>query len=187
MRTIARITIVGAAGIAIVLSAFVSTSRAQSASKEQQKAAPARVSPEEATSAARAWLHALQARDVGKLAEKTQFPFTYKTTSRRKLCEGTAVNARNLASTVDCLIRREKLLLEELAHAQSVEVKTLDSARAPRWVVKLIGRPASGDRLVTAFVNGDGITFEFVFVVLPGATGSGVVKRFLVNAELISG
>src|SRR5690349_16491074 len=52
------------------------------------------ISAEQAASAARAWLDALKRRDTGALAERTRFPFIYKSTSRKKLCEGTAVDAK---------------------------------------------------------------------------------------------
>lgn len=150
-------------------------------------ASAAKLSAEEAASAARAWLDALKRRDTRALAEKTRFPFVYETTSRKKLCEGTAVDAKELAATVDCLARRDKLLLEQLAHVERLDVKVLEPARTPPSLAKLIGKPTGGDRLVGAFLNGDGITFEFVLVVVRGGSGFGVVKTFLVNAEVESG
>ncbi len=62
-----------------------------------------------------------------------------------------------------------------------------EPARTPAWLAKLIGKPASGDWLVGGFLNGDGITFEFVLVVVPGGSGAAVVKAFLVNAGVESG
>lgn len=145
------------------------------------------IGAEQAASAARAWLDALKRRDMEALAERTRFPFTYRSTNRRKLCEATSADARQLTAVVDCLARRDKLLLEELARAAKVEVKVLEPARAPAWLAKLIGKPAGGDWLVGGFLNGDGITFEFVLVVLAGGSGPGVVKAFLVNADVESG
>jgi len=144
----------------------------------------ARLTAGQAASTARAWLDALKRRDTAALAEKTQFPFTYKTTSRKKLCEGRAVDAKKLAATVDCLALRDKLLLEQLGYAEHLEVKVLEPAQIPPWVAKLAGKPTGRDWLVSAFLNGDGITFEFVLVVVPGGSGLGVVKTFLVNAEI---
>ena len=176
MRKIARLVIVGVAGMAIALAACDSGTRAQPV--------PATLSLGVATSTVGAWLNALKTRDMPKLVEKTQFPFTYRTTNREPVCEGTTANARMLESTVDCLIRRDKRFIEELAHAENFGVKALDPAQPPPWAAKLLGPPASGDRLVSAFVNGDGMTFEFVLVVAPGATGSGAVRSLLANTEL---
>ncbi len=172
IRSIAR-TIVATTVVCTVLATLVS--------------AVSPISEEQAVAVARSWLDALVAQNVGKLAEKTRFPFSYKSTSAKKTCEGTAADAKKLATTVDCLARRDHLLLEELGHAESLEVKVMEPAHVPLWLRKMMGRPAAGERLVGTFINGDGITFEFVLVVVPSETGVGAVQAFLVSAEVERG
>jgi hypothetical protein len=175
MRATTRVVIVGVASMIIALAACGSRTGAQPTPP---------LSPSEATSSAGAWLNALKTRDVPKLAERTQFPFTYRTTNSEPVCEGASANAGMLETTVDCLVRRDENLFEELAVSEGFGVKALEPAQVPPWAAKLMGQAARSDRLVSAFINGDGITFEFVLVVVRGATGSGAIRSFLVNTEV---
>src|SRR2546430_2740461 len=101
-----------------------SISRASS-SASQSTSTASTISPEQAASAAHAWFAALKAKDARRLAEQTRFPFTFDSTARKKRyrCEGIAADANQLATMIDCLARRDRLLLKELGYAEDLKVK----------------------------------------------------------------
>ena len=86
---------------------------------------------------------------------------------------------------VDCLGRRDRLFLEELAQAGVMGLKVIEAAQTPAWAAKYVPKPPDiGQRAVSAFINGDGITYGLVSIVVPVASGSGAVKTLLIDPEI---
>jgi hypothetical protein len=144
--------------------------------------------PEPAIAAARTWLDDLKTNDKQTIGGHTTLPFLYVTTSRGKRCEGMVSDAANLVALVDCLQKREKLLVNELAGAGRLRLEAIAAPKVPQSLKKLVATPAADERLVSTFINGDGITFEIVLstAVREGTVSFGVRAIFL-NAEIESG
>lgn len=146
------------------------------------------VDARQALAAAQAWLEAMKSGDGAQMAQHTRFPFRYDTTDRKKSCDGIVAESRGLQEWLACLARKDELLVKEVSHAESpnlqLEVVTLDGT--PQALRRLVGKPGKGAQLVSTYINGDGITFEFVIVVC-GAHGAerALVSAFLVNAEVV--
>jgi hypothetical protein len=127
----------------------------------------------------RRWLQALKARDQASLAQQTAFPFAWKSTSHTRLCDGSAADAKELRAIVDCLGRKDDLLMDELAKADQLEVKPFELRRIPPRLRKILPKPEPGQRFVYSFINGGGVTFEFVLVVASVGERLGVTGFFL--------
>lgn len=143
---------------------------------------------EAAVAVSKAWLEALKIKDRARLADGTRFPFTFTTTNKKKACDGSAADSAKLAGLVDCLAKREKMLMEELGRAEKLPLQVVAPAKVPAALDKLVGRPAGNERLVTTFINGDGITFELVLIVTPGeGKAKAGVRALLLNSEIEGG
>lgn len=143
---------------------------------------------EQAIAAARAWLDDLKANDRTQIKEHTNLPFLYVTTSRKKVCDGTATDVAKLTSLIDCLTKRDKIFVEELAQAGKLRLKNVEPAQIPPSLAKVVGKPAARERLVSTFINGDGITFEIVLAIaVREGTSSAGVRAVFLNAEVESG
>lgn len=140
----------------------------------------------QAVAAASAWLDALKARDAGALARKTRFPFRFASTAKKPICEGVAADPSALGAMVTCLGQNDRLFLTELAAAGTPATKPVAAKGGPRWLAKLWPASEPGDRLVSTFINGDGVTFELVLVVADAAAG-GLVRAFLLHGEVEAG
>ena len=146
------------------------------------------IGAEQAIAAARAWLDDLKAKDKAKIAEKTRLPFTYATANQKKRCDGTAEDASKLAALVECLEKREKIFIDELSHAGKLRLKAIEGAKVPPSLAKLVGAPSAGERLVSTFIDGDGITFELVLsVVASEGKSSAAVRAVFLSSEVESG
>lgn len=128
---------------------------------------------------ARRWLEALQRQDVGALAQSTHFPFEVHATHAPGACPRTASRATELAATVACLTG-DSLLMDELRQAEHLGFESV--VAPPSWALPWMPRVPEGSALVVAFINGDGITFRFLFGVK--ADGVMVVVK---DAEVESG
>jgi hypothetical protein len=143
---------------------------------------------EKAIAVARAWLEDLKANDKTKMGEHTKLPFLYATTNHMKMCDGTATNISKLDALVDCLQKREKIFVEELAHAGKLRLKVVEPTKVPPSLAKLVGAPGAGEQLVSTFINGDGVTFEIVLsIAAREGTSSAAVRAVFLNTEVESG
>lgn len=133
--------------------------------------------PTPAAEAIMAWLNALAAKDAGKLAEASALPFTLATDYKReRRCDGTAKDQRSREKTFRCLFSYERILVGELqSAAQNAVIQGAEPAWAPpiKEIPPKLRRPAGklgsaeGQSLVGAYLNGDGVAFQFLFAVRP--------------------
>jgi hypothetical protein len=133
-------------------------------------AAKTELSPLEAASK---WLQAVASGDP---AETTSMPFTFATTAKVKRCERTVTDRKALAEWLTCVRKSDQLLVNEVrrgtlmpsdpAHVESPALRSLASKISARG------------KWIEAFINGDGVTYTFRFLLLGGA-----VAAFLVEAD----
>jgi len=162
--------------------------RAQQAPHRPTGAAESAVGSDQAVAAARAWLDDLKAKDKAKIAGRTRLPFKFATTNRKKSCDRIAVDETKLAALIDCIEKREKLFVEELGQAGKLTLKAVEPGKIPPSLAALVGTPAAGERLVSTFINGDGISFELVLSAVAGDGSSSIAIRALfLNTEIESG
>jgi len=136
--------------------------------------------------AVRDWLAAFKAADADKLAITSTTPFVFSTDYQRKKCDATAKDSAKLQKLFRCLFVDERTFIGELAAVEPVLAPpSSDSTslveKKPSALKKLIGKlgMADGQTLVDGFLNGDGITFTFVFAVRP------IDGRLLVSGLLL--
>jgi|GEM_PF-4712509 len=136
----------------------------------------------------RAWLDALKAKDFQKVFGQTRLPFTYRDTSPNKLCNGTAADVKQLTTMMSCLEKHVSLLFEELGQAEKLRLRVVTLREVPPSLLKVIETPNAGHRMVSTFINGDGITFELLLLIAPtDGNGAAGVKALFVSSETESG
>jgi len=129
---------------------------------------------------ARKWLQAVGTSEPTALEKSTSMPFTYATTAKVKRCERKVTEAKALSDWLKCLRTGDKLLVEEI---QQGDLKPSDPPNVESKALRSLGSKISRDgKWVEAYINGDGVTYTFRFLIVDGA-----VAAFLVNAEFETG
>jgi hypothetical protein len=133
---------------------------------------------------ARNWL-AAAARGGAALEPTTTFPFTYRTTHKIKRCERMVRDASAFTKWAACFEKEQKLLLGEIRSGATLEgasARDVES-KALRAIADRV--PGEG-RWLRAYINGDGVTFTFLFKVT-GNGGTDRVSAMLFEADVENG
>ena len=129
---------------------------------------------------ARSWLRVVEPGDVQALAKSTAVPFTYATTNKVKRCERSASSEKDLSSWLTCIRKNDKVLMEEIRQGEVVPSDPPNvESKALRALASKI--PGAG-KWIEAYINGDGVTFTFRFMLIGGS-----VAALLVDAEFENG
>src|SRR5262249_10825080 len=148
-------------------------------------AAPdAGVAPDPAVVAVNDWLEALRTQDLGKLRDTTHLPLSYKSTGKKRLCEGGAKDAAALERLMKCFAKKEDLFLGELQWAADAnfDPKVVDAKHASKELLKLLSKTERAQKLVEGFINGDGVTYGLLFAIAPGEAGKPGVSALALSA-----
>jgi hypothetical protein len=133
-----------------------------------------------ALASARSWLSTVERGDREALVKITSLPFTYATTNKVKECEGTVTDQKGLSRWMTCIRKSDAILLTEIREG------VLRPSDPPNAESKALKRLAAKIRRtgtwIEAYINGDGITFTFRFLVVEGA-----VAAFLVETDFDAG
>ena len=129
---------------------------------------------------AREWLAALERLDTPTLSRLTALPFAYRPVGLKKQCEFDSADPRGLKKWVKCLGRSKSPIVTELG--AGVEPRVAYDLR-PGEKLEAASRGLEGGEWVHAFLNGEGVTFTFRFLVSTPATGNlPLVKALVVSA-----
>ena len=120
---------------------------------------------------AKNWLLATT-RDSAALESATGLPFTYRTTNRSQRCEGAVRDRTGLSKWASCFRRDEKVLVQEVRAGADLRAASAQGAE-PKGLRAIADRIPGEGRWLLAYINGDGITFTFLFRV----TGDGDAAR----------
>jgi hypothetical protein len=152
------------------------TSERDSGSKEAQAPSPIDVAKE--------WLHALKATDTTSLSRITGFPFVFRSMGRKIGCDGILKTPSDVAQFGKCFRTKEKLFLEELGYGEAeMKFQLVDVAAIPKVLRAQLDGVTAAQRIVTTYVNGDGVTYTMFFIVLQGPGSGNLVSRFLLKAS----
>ena len=133
-----------------------------------------------ALEAARNWLRVVERGDAQTLTKTTAVPFTYATTNNVKRCERAASSEKDLSSWLSCIRKNDKLLMEEIRQG---EVMPSDPPNVESKALKALASKVPGTgKWIEVYINGDGVTFTFRFLLIGGS-----VAAFLVDAEFENG
>jgi len=147
-------------------------------------AANTKVDSARAVTVATDWLVALRKNDTGQLSRTTAFPFSYRSTGKRKFCEGAIKDQAGMAGLMKCFRTKEKLFIGELKHADDMQLTITDGRDASKSLLKLLDKKDQDGTLVSSFINGDGVTYTFLLVVSQNGTAVGV-STFALEAEFL--
>jgi len=129
---------------------------------------------------ARNWLRAVDQGDAQALTKSTAVPFTYATTNKVKRCERTVSSDKDLSSWLTCIRKSDKILMEEIRQG---DVMPSDPPNIESKALKALASKIPGaGKWIEAYINGDGVTFTFRFLLVGGS-----VAAFLVDAEFENG
>ena len=129
---------------------------------------------------AREWLAALERLDTATLARLTALPFVYRPVGLKKQCEFNSSNPAGLKKWVKCLGRSKNQMVTEMGAGAEPRV---DYTLRPGEKLEAASRGLEGGEWVHAFLNGEGVTFTFRFLVSTPATGNlPLVKALVVLA-----
>jgi hypothetical protein len=129
-----------------------------------------------ALESARTWLRTLERGNKEALLKSTSLPFTYATTNRVKECEDTVSDQKGVSRWMACIRKSDDILMREIREGvlRPSDPPNAESKSLKRLAAK-ISRAGSW---IQAYINGDGITFTFRFLVVEGA-----VAAFLVETD----
>jgi hypothetical protein len=133
---------------------------------------------------ARSWLTAA-ARDSAALESATAFPFTYRTTNKVKHCERAVRAASAFSKWATCFQKGQKLLLDEVRAGADLRVAASQDAE-PKALRALAEKVPGEGRWLRAFINGDGVSFTFLFRVT-GTNGTGKVTAVVLEESVENG
>jgi hypothetical protein len=136
-------------------------------------------------SVAKDWL-AAAAKGSGSMSESSMgLPFTYRTTNKIKKCEGAVRDQAALAKWASCFRDDQKLLLKEIRSGNELQAASPRAADPKQLRAMAKSIPGDGSWL-PAFINGDGITFTFLFK-LNHSDGGTKITAVLLEEEVESG
>ena len=129
---------------------------------------------------AREWLAALERLDAPTIARLTALPFVYRPVGLKAQCAFNSANPAGLKKWVKCLGRSKSPIVTELGTGAEPRV---DYNLRPGEKLEAASRGLEGGEWVHAFLNGEGVTFTFRFLVSTPATGNlPLVKALVVSA-----
>ena len=129
---------------------------------------------------AREWLAALERLDAPTIARLTALPFVYRPVGLKKQCAFDSANPAGLKKWVKCLGRSKSPIVTELGTGAEPRV---DYNLRPGEKLEAASRGLEGGEWVHAFLNGEGVTFTFRFLVSTPAAGNlPLVKALVVSA-----
>ena len=129
---------------------------------------------------AREWLAALERLDAPAVARLTAVPFVYRPVGLKKQCAYDSANAAGLKKWVKCLGRSKSPIVTEMG--AGAEPRVAYGLR-PAEKLEAASRGLEGGEWVHAFLQGEGVTFTFRFLVSTPATGNlPLVKALVVSA-----
>jgi len=129
---------------------------------------------------AREWLAALERLDAPTVSRLTALPFAYRPLGLKKQCAFDSANAASLKKWVKCLGRSKNQMVTEMG--AGAEPRVAYDLR-PSEKLEAASRGLEGGEWVHAFLNGEGVTFTFRFLVSTPATGNlPLVKALVVLA-----
>jgi hypothetical protein len=133
-----------------------------------------------ALEAATNWLRVVERGDTEALIKSTSVPFTYATTDKVKTCERTVASQKGLSPWVVCIRKSEELLMQEIrqGNLKPADPPNVESKGLKRLAAKI---PRAGT-WIRAYMNGDGLSFTFRFLLVEGA-----VAAFLVDTDFDNG
>ncbi len=147
---------------------------------------PARADRDGAFTVASEWLSNVRANDAKGVSAATTVPFLYRTTNRRKKCEGEVKDVAALNRWLECFRKSQNLLIEELAAADGVALSPGGGAVPTK--LSQMKKSVTGDGMwVQAFLNGDGISYGFLIFVTKPPSGRGQVKAVLIDVSFDGG
>jgi hypothetical protein len=133
-----------------------------------------------ALESARNWLRTVERGDTKALLKSTSLPFTYATTNKVKECEGAVANQKGLSRWVTCIRKSDDILMTEIREGV---LRPSDPPNAQSKALRrLAAKISRTGTWIEAYINGDGITFTFRFLVVEGA-----VSAFLVETDFDAG
>jgi hypothetical protein len=146
--------------------------------------------PVSATDAARLWLRALHDGSVETLASLTTLPFGYRETWPKKQCARVAKDVPALRKWLGCMRKKEDLLIEELLREKNdpSHVRLVDGIEGASKKLRDLAKAAPGkSRWVNGYINGDGVTYEFLFAIDGDDESGRRVSSMYIDASFDSG
>jgi hypothetical protein len=118
-----------------------------------------------ATETVRVWLRALHDGNAEALESLTAVPFAYREAWPKKQCSQGAKDAAAIRKWLDCTRKKEDLLVEELRWEKDDPNHAhlglgLDAASKK---LRALAKGTVGKTWVNGFINGDGVTYGFLF------------------------
>ncbi len=107
-------------------------------------------------------------------------------------CDAVAKDEKALTKTLRCVISAEKLLVDELKYPDGVVLQGAEPGGAEpigsyqSRFRKLVGRlgTSEGQTTIEGYINGDGVTFEFIFALRPDGDAF-KVSGLLMHSEFV--
>jgi hypothetical protein len=145
--------------------------------------------PVPATETARLWLRALHDGNVDAITSLTVLPFAYQEAWPKKKCTRVAKDAVAVRKWLECARKNETLLIEELRWEQNdpSHVHLGLGSEAASKKLRALAKGSSGKTWVNGFINGDGVTYEFLFAIDGDDAGGRRVVAMYIDASFESG
>ncbi len=145
--------------------------------------------PVPATETVRLWLGALHDGNVDAFESLTALPFIYREAWPKKQCTRVAKDPVAVKGWLECARKKEGLLIEELRREQNdpSHVHLGLGSEAASKKLRALAKGTSGKTWVNGFINGDGVTYEFLFAIDGDASGGRRVAAMYIDASFESG
>jgi hypothetical protein len=118
-----------------------------------------------ATETVKLWLRALHDGNAETLESLTAVPFAYREAWPKKQCSQVAKDAAAIRKWLDCARKKEDLLIEELRWEKDdpnhAHLRLGLDAAAKK--LRALAKGSVGKTWVNGFINGDGVTYGFLF------------------------
>jgi hypothetical protein len=134
----------------------------------------------------RGWLRAIRANSKEAVSGATSLPFTYREAWPKKRCERSSKDQKGLADWLTCVRKKEKLLIGELKWEKENLRLAAGNAQASDKLRALAKDFGSTGEWVNGAVNGDGVTYEFLFL-LQTVDGKPRVSAVLIDVSFDQG
>lgn len=138
-----------------------------------------------ASDTARAWLRSLRAEKPVAIVTATSLPFAYREAWKKKSCERSVDNQKELEAWFGCIHKQERLLLDQLEFEKDILTFESGQGSSPRKLRALTKGLGNGD-WVHGWLSGDGVSYEFLILVNSGS-GKPQVSACLVDATFDGG
>jgi hypothetical protein len=143
------------------------------------------------TAPVRLWLKALRDGNAQTLASLTALPFGYHEAWPNKQCTQVVKKSEALPKWLSCVRKKDLLLLNELRGVDDPEHLRLmpgtGTSLASRKLLSLAKASTTDGAWVYGFINGDGVTYEFLFHLQDDQTQGSRVSGLFIDAEYETG